>query len=136
MRRAIILICLGALALPVSALASASQGTPEQIAWVRHAASRFVTAELKRDGAEACAVMSAPMRAVRHGGSCERRWRAKFTALLGRDGERARLHAQLQQISSAVVLIHGGSARIVLSTPLVDGHSNLVWSESCWMLEG
>ena len=45
------LVCAGALVVPVGAAAEYSHATPEQISWVRSAASRFVSAELAGDGA-------------------------------------------------------------------------------------
>jgi hypothetical protein len=131
-----VLTCATALAVPASAPAAYSVGTHEQIVWVRRAATRFVTAELTRNGAEACAVLNAPMRAVRHGTSCERRWNAKLAGMLSKHGERAHLRAQLHQISSAAVVVHGNVATLELSTKLIAGPNRFLWTENCWMLEG
>ena len=49
--------CATSLALPAAASAAHSVGTSSQISWVRTATTRFVTAELKRDPSEACAVL-------------------------------------------------------------------------------
>ena len=55
------------IAGPSAAWAAAhSVGSPSQIAWVRRAATNFVTAELHGDGAGACAVLTAPQRATVH----------------------------------------------------------------------
>jgi len=131
-----VLTCATALAVPASVPAAYSVGTHEQIVWVRRAATRFVSAELTRNGAEACAVLNAPMRAVRHGTSCERRWNAKLAVLLRKHGERAYLRAQLHQISSAAVVVHGNVATIELPTKLIAGPNRFLWTENCWMLEG
>jgi hypothetical protein len=135
-RIAVALACTASLLAPASSLGASSVGTHEQITWVRRAATRFVTAELTRNGAEACAVLNAPMRAVKHGTSCERRWNAKLTVLLRKHGEHAHLRALLHEISSAAVMVHGNVARIDLSSPLITGPNRFLWTENCWMLEG
>src|SRR5205807_3057553 len=55
----------GGTSAPASAVAAYADGTPEQIAWVRRAASKFVSAELRGDGAGACSVLVARLRAPR-----------------------------------------------------------------------
>jgi hypothetical protein len=135
-RIAVALACTASLLAPANSSAASSVGTHEQIVWVRRAATRFVTAELTRNGAEACAVLNAPMRAVKHGTSCERRWNGKLAALLRKHGERAHLRAQLHEIASAAVIVHGDVARIELPSPLIAGPNRFLWTENCWMLEG
>lgn len=131
-RIAIAVACTASLLAPVGAQAA----THEQIVWVRRAATRFVTAELQRNGAEACAVLNAPMRAVKHGTSCERRWNGKLTAMLRKHSERGRLRAQLHEIASAAVVVHGNVATLELPSPLIAGANHFLWTENCWMLEG
>ncbi len=123
--------------MPTSASAAHSVGTPGQIAWVRSAASRFVTAELAGDGASACGILNAPLRATEHGRSCRQRWDARLAKLLHEAGARARLRSQMHAISSAVVVVRGNWATIALSAPLMGNPSNrFYWTENCWMLAG
>lgn len=123
--------------LPASASAAHSVGTPGQIAWVRSAASRFVTAELAGDGASACGILNAPLRATEHGRTCTQRWNARLDKLLHEAGTRARLRSQKHAISSAVVVVHGNWATIALPAPLMGSPSNrFYWTENCWMLTG
>lgn len=131
-----VLVCAAALVTPASAFAAHSVGSREQITWVRRSATRFVTAELTRNGAEACAVLNAPLRTTQHGRTCAQRWDAKLGQLLREPGSRMRLRAQRREIASAAVLVHGYSASLGLATPLMSGSSQFTWSESCWMLEG
>jgi len=131
-----VLACASALILPASASGAYSVGSREQIAWVRRAATRFVTAELTRNGSEACAVLNAPLRATQHGRTCEQRWRTKLAKLLREPGQRAHLRAQQRQIASAAVIIRGNVASLRLSTPLMSGPNRFLWTENCWMLEG
>jgi hypothetical protein len=131
-----LLVCAAALVTPASVFAAHSVGTHEQVAWVRRAATRFVTAELTRNGAEACAVLDAPLRATQHGRTCEQRWDVRLGQLLREPGSRMRLRAQRRGISSAAVIVHGNTASLGLATPLMSGSSHFTWSESCWMLEG
>jgi hypothetical protein len=121
--------------LAPTASAYSSTGTPEQIAWVRRAAGNFLAAELARNGASACGILAAPLRATSHGVSCQARWDARIRRLLREPGARAQLRADRHAAPSAVVSVHGGQATIELPTPLLDGHSRFVWSEMCWMLE-
>src|ERR1700683_2660799 len=132
----VVLVGAAALATPAGAFAAHSVGTREQVAWVRRSATRFVTAELTRNGAEACAVLNAPLRATQHGRTCEQRWDAKLGQLLREPGSRVRLRAERRAIASAAVIVHGNSASLGLATPLMSGSSQFTWSESCWMLEG
>jgi hypothetical protein len=122
--------------LPASASAAHSVGTASQIAWVRSAATRFVTAELAGDGTSACGILNAPLRATEHGRTCTRRWDGRLATLLREAGARARLRAQKRAVATAVVVVHGNSATIALPAPLLDNASRFVWSESCWMLAG
>jgi hypothetical protein len=123
-----------ALSLPAGALAAHSVGSGEQIAWVRRAASNFVTAELAGDGASACAVLNAPLRATRRGRTCAQRWATRLSRLLREPGARARLRAQRHAIPTAVVTVHGDTASLELAAPLMSGPNRFVWSENCWML--
>lgn len=131
-----VLVCAATLALPAGAQAAHSVGSGEQIAWVRRAATNFVSAELAGNGAGACGVLNAPLRAAEHGRTCEQRWNAKLSKLLREPGARARLRAQKRAIGSAIVIVHGYIASLELSTPLMGGASRFVWTENCWMLDG
>ena len=130
-----VLAAVAALALPAGAGASYSRGTHEQIAWVRSAALRFVTAELSGDGASACAVLDGRLRTPRHGRTCEQRWDAKIHAMTRRAAERRRLRALKRAIPSAAVDVHGNLAWIHLRTALMDGPNRFHWTENCWMLQ-
>jgi heterodisulfide reductase subunit B len=134
-----VLVCASALVLPASAFGAHSVGSREQITWVRRAASNFVTAELSGNGASACGILNAPLRATRHNRTCAQRWNAKLAKLLREPGGRARLRAQQRAIPTAAVIVHGYVASLDLPTPL-DGkptHPNhFLWTENCWMLEG
>ena len=128
---------IGACALaPASSAASSSQGTAEQIAWVRSAASRFVNAELARNGEGACAILNAPLRATIHGRTCAQRWDSRLTAMLRSPARRRELRAQARAIPSAAVVVHGNVAHLELSRPLIAGPNRFLWTEMCWMLEG
>ncbi len=113
-----------------------SVGTPEQVAWVRSAAQRFLSAELKGDGAGACAILNAPLRATVHRRTCAQRWDARLAVMLRRHGARASLRAQLRATSSARVVVHGDVASIELPAPLIAGPNRFLWTENCWMLTG
>ena len=131
----------GALTLaaaPATAYSDRSSGTPEQIAWVRRAAGNFLAAELARDGAGACAILNAPLRAPRRGVSCERRWDAKLAAMLHRSGERSQLARLRREAASARVVVRGGAATIDLPASLLGGPqaNRFLWTENCWMLAG
>jgi hypothetical protein len=130
------LACVAALIPPASTLAASSVGTPEQIAWVRHAASNFVAAELSGNGAGACAILNAPLRATRHHRTCAQRWNAKLSKLLREPHGRAHLHTLQRAIPSATVIVHDYIASINLPTPLMHGPNRFLWTENCWMLEG
>jgi hypothetical protein len=131
-----VLACAAALVVPASALGAHSVGTREQIAWVRRAASNFVAAELSRNGAGACGILNAPLRATRNNRTCAQRWNAKLAKLLREPGSRARLRSQQRAIPTAVVLVHGNVASLGLPTPLMSGPNHFLWTENCWMLEG
>jgi hypothetical protein len=128
------LVGAATLAVPAGALAAHSVGTAEQIAWVRRAATRFVTAELTDNGAEACAVLNAPLRATQHGRTCEARWKARLAKLTA--AERVRLRAQRREIPRATVVVRGEYATVHLRGPLMSGPNRFYWTENCWMLMG
>ncbi|HEX3519673.1 MAG TPA: hypothetical protein VHT29_11645 [Solirubrobacteraceae bacterium] len=138
LRRPIALILsAAALVAPASAFATHSVGTSAQIAWVRRAATNFVTAELSRNGTGACGILNAPLRATLHRRTCAQRLDARATALLHSSAGRAQLHAQLREIPAAVVIVHGNTAALTLPTPLMGNAANrFLWTENCWMLEG
>jgi len=137
LRRGIVaLACAASLLAPASALAAQSVGSREQIAWVRRATGNFVTAELGGNGAGACAILNAPLRATEHHRSCAQRWDSKLAAILREPGGRARLKAQRQAIGIAAVIIHGNVASIDLPAPLLSGSNSLLWTENCWMVKG
>jgi hypothetical protein len=128
---------LGALALlpaTAGAYAERSVGSAEQIAWVRRAAQRFVTAELAAHGSQVCGILSAPLRATVHGRTCERRWRTRLTRLLSVRGARSRLRSEQRAATSARVVVHGNVAYIELPAPLLGGPNRFLWTENCWML--
>jgi hypothetical protein len=130
---AVVSLCALALlapAAPVVAYSEPSVGTPEQIAWVRHAARRFVVAELSANGAEACAVMTAARRVTVQGLTCEQRWSARLRRMLRGRGVRARLLAEQRAVASALVVVRGDAASIELPGALI----RFVWTENCWML--
>lgn len=129
-------LCASPLAAPGQTLASASGGTTEQRAWVRSAATRFVTAELARDGASACAILVRRLRATEHGRTCAERWDARLSALLRRQpGERKTLRDELRAIPRAAVAVNADVAHIDLPDPLLRGSSRFLWTENCWMLQ-
>jgi hypothetical protein len=137
--RAIAATCLlaGLLACSSAQAASAARsvGTPEQIAWVRRAAGNFIAAELRGDGAGACAILAAPLRAPQNGRSCQLRWQERLARLRGDRAARAALRADARAAASATVIVRGYSASIALPAPLLNRHSRFRWSEMCWMLE-
>ena len=123
-----------------SASASASSeysvGSPEQVSWVRRAAGNFVAAELAGNGAGACSVLNAPLRAMRHHVTCEQRLDARLARMRHDRAQRARLRAEQRAIANARVVVHGDRASIELPTPLLAGPNHFLWTENCWMLEG
>lgn len=124
--------------LPVGtagAYSERSVGTPQQVAWVRHAAERFVGAELTANAPEACAVLAAPLRATIHGRSCEQRWKGRLARRLHEHGMRASLRAERRAASSARVVVKGDTATIELPGALLNGPNRFRWTENCWMLE-
>jgi hypothetical protein len=136
-RRAVLLLASSAsLLAPAGALAAHSVGTPEQIAWVRRAATNFVGDELAGNGAGACGILNAPLRATRNHRTCEQRWDARLKTMLRSRSERRLLHSQLHAIASARVVVHGNVASLGLKTPLFNGPNHFLWTEMCWMLEG
>jgi hypothetical protein len=128
--------CAAALGLSCAAPAAYSRASHEQIAWVRRAATNFVNAELSADGAGACTILNAPLRATLHHRTCAQRWDARLARLLREPGAKARLRAQRRAIASATVTVHGDLASIRLAAPLLDRTSRFLWTENCWMLEG
>lgn len=130
------LMAPAALVMPESAWGAHSVGTSGQIAWVRSAATRFVTAELAGSGADACGILNAPLRATEHGRTCAQRWNAKLARLLRKPGARAQLRAQKRAIGTAAVVVHGNVASIDLPTTLMGNANRFVWTENCWMLAG
>jgi hypothetical protein len=136
-RRLILLaVCIAALLAPASSADGYSVGTRTQIEWVRRAASNFVSAELTHNGAGACAILNAPLRATLHHRTCAQRWNARLTAMLREPGRRRQLRGQLHAIGKADVVIHGNLATLALSSPLFNGPNRFLWTENCWMLEG
>jgi hypothetical protein len=133
-RVAAVLACTASLLAPASAGAY-SVGSQGQVAWVRHAASNFVTAELSGNGPGACAILDAPLRRTQHHRTCAQRWNAKLAKLLHTSSERAHLRAQQRAIHSAEVVVHGRVAWIELPTPLMSGQNRFLWTENCWMLQ-
>jgi hypothetical protein len=127
--------CLVPLVVTTSASAAYSHGTPEQIAWVRSAATRFVSAELAGDGAGACAVLEGRLRFTRGGRTCAQRWDAKLHALLRVPSARGGLHALKRAIPSAAVAVPGKLAWIHLRAALMNGPNRFRWTENCWMLQ-
>jgi hypothetical protein len=131
------LACAAALAPAGDAHAAQhSVGSNEQVAWVRRAAGNFVAAELAGNGAAACAILNAPLRATIHHRTCAARMNAWLSRLLRGRGERARLRAERRAVRSAVVVIAGYHASIALPQPLLAGPNHFLWTENCWMLQG
>lgn len=127
-----------ALLLPATAAGAYSErssGSAVQIAWVRQAAHRFVAAELAGNGSEACAVLSARLRAPVRARTCAARWNARLAAMLRAPGVRSRLRSEQRAVSSARVVVHGTAASIELPAPLLRGPNRFRWTENCWMLE-
>jgi len=135
-RAAILLASSASLLAPASSLAAHSVGTPEQIAWVRRAATNFVDAELAGNGAGACAILNAPLRATRDNRTCEQRWDARLKRMLANPSERSLLRAERHAIANAPVLVHGRIASLGLRRALLGGPNRFLWTEMCWMLEG
>jgi hypothetical protein len=131
-----VLAGVAAVALPPSAVGASSVGSYEQVAWVRRAASSFVGDELRGDGAGACSILNAPLRATQRHSTCAQRWNARLRTLLRERGGRARLRAEARAIPSARVVVHGDTASIALPDSLLSGASRFLWTENCWMLEG
>ena len=118
---------------PVAARAD-SDGT---VSTLRSAATRFVTAELAANGADACAVLNAPLTKTVGGQTCAQRWTASLRAELSKPGMRHALRADLVAIPSAPVSVsaNGYHGTISLPTPLLDGSSRFFWTANCWMLQ-
>jgi hypothetical protein len=124
-------IAATSLAAPTAAYAS---GTPEQVAWVRRAAERFISAEQSANGSEMCAVLAAPLRATVAGRTCEQRWHSRLVTELRDPVARAHLRADRHAAPAAHVEVRGNHATIVLPNPLLNGSSHFLWTEMCWML--
>jgi hypothetical protein len=133
---AVVLACAAALIGPASAFGGPASGTPGQISWVRRAATNFVTAELAGNGASACAILNAPLRATSRHRTCAQRWNSRLSKLLHEPGARTQLRGERHAIATATVAVHGDVASIDLPAPLMSGPNRFVWSENCWMLEG
>jgi hypothetical protein len=132
----LLLFCLAMLAPAASAFAAHSKGTPEQIAWVRRAATNFVNDELAGNGEGACGILNAPLRATHRGHTCAQRLDARLAKIMHEPGGRAHLRAQRHEIASAIVIVHGNTASLGVQTPLLNGANHFLWTENCWMLEG
>jgi hypothetical protein len=135
LRSAIAMLAAMAAVVPTAAFGASSRGTYEQIAWVRRAASNFVGDELRGDGAGACSILNAPLRATQGRRTCAQRWDARLARLLREPGARGRLRTDARTIPSASVVVRGNSASINLPAPLMGGSNRFVWTENCWMLE-
>ena len=86
------------------------------------------------DGASACGILNAPLRATEHGRACTQRWDARLAKLLHEAGA-ARGCARSGGSASAVVVVRGNWATIAVGA--ADGRSNrFYWTENCWMLAG
>ncbi len=134
--------CVGLLALTALGMGAATAGagwssTANEIATLRSAATRFVTAELNGDGATACAVLNPPLAGVVGHRTCAQRWDASLKAQLGVPGERHRLLADEHAIATAHVALSSGDyvGTIALPTPLLGSESRFLWTQNCWMLE-
>jgi SpoIID/LytB domain protein len=126
----------GGTSAPATAkIASYSEGTPAQVAWVRRAASRFVHAELRGNGAGACEVLVASLRATRKGVTCAARWDALLHRMLLNGATRAQLRRDAHAVAKAGVDVRGTLATIALPSALMSGKSRFRWTENCWMLE-
>jgi hypothetical protein len=134
---AAITLLAGACATSVTAAAerARSVGSPEQIAWVRRAAGNFLAAELAGNGAGACGVLAATLRAQSGGASCAAHWDARLRRILAVPSARAGLRADRRALASATVVVRGRSASIALPAPLLGDRSRFAWTEMCWMLE-
>ncbi len=130
-----LLVAVLALSMPAAAGAYGSLGTPEQIAWVRRAAGNFLNAELQGNGAGACGILNAPLRATQHHRTCQQRWNAKLAAMLRDRHVRAGLRSDRRAVASARVVVHGDHATISLPQPLMGSSSRFLWTEMCWMLQ-
>ena len=134
--------CAGLLALTGlgAGAATATAGwsnKANEIATLRSAATRFVTAELNGDGATACAVLNPPLAGVVGHRTCAQRWDASLKTQLAVPGERHRLLADQHAIATASVVLSSGDyvGTIALPNPLLGSESRFLWTENCWMLE-
>jgi hypothetical protein len=129
-----VVTCSVSLLAPASAFAYSVAGQG-QVAWVRRAASNFVTAELGGNGAGVCSILDAPLRRTQQRRTCAQRWNTKLVKLLHTRSGRSRLLAQRRAIPSASVVVRGDLAWIELPTPLMSGQNRFLWTENCWMLQ-
>jgi hypothetical protein len=137
LRSVIAALAAVAAVLPAAvALGGYSEGTHGQVEWVRRAATNFVADELRGDGAGACSILNAPLRATQGHRTCAQRWNARLARLLREPGGRRRLRAEARAIAAAPVVVRGNSASIKLPAPLLGGPNRFLWTENCWMLEG
>jgi len=121
--------------MPSKAASASSAGSYEQVSWVRRAAANFVNDELRGDGAGACSILNAPLRATQHHRTCAQRWNSRLDSLDRRPAARAQLRTEAKAIPAARVLVHGNTASIDLPAPLIGGPNRFLWTENCWMLE-
>gem|GEM_PF-761197 len=136
-RRAVILLAFSAsLMAPASSLGAHSVGTPEQVAWVRRAATNFVNDELAGNGAGACGILNAPLRATVDHRTCQQRWDARLRGILQTGAGARELRAERRAIATAAVVVHGDHASLGVKTPLFNGPNHFLFTENCWMLEG
>jgi len=129
-----------ALALSAVVAAPASAGWSShanEVSTLRSQTTRFLTAELQRDGATVCAVLDSPNHGVGPHQTCAQHWTSTLPAMLRAPGARQRLTADLHAIASApVAFSHGGYVgTIALPTPLLGDSSRFYWTANCWMLE-
>lgn len=134
--RALVLAVIAGASFTGGAVAARadSDGTASTL---RSAATRFVTAELAANGADACAVLNAPLTKMQDGRTCAERWTASLHELMREPGMRHKLKADLAAIPTAPVTVTGGGyhGTITLPTPLLDGSSRFFWTANCWMLQ-
>jgi hypothetical protein len=119
---------LASLALPGTALGQ-STGT---VSGLRAQVTRFLNAELQKDGGTVCAILNAPLNDTKHGRTCTTRWDSTLDTI-----GRHQLRADLAAVAGAAVTSDGIHASITLPHPLLQGHSvksRFYWIDDCWML--
>lgn len=122
------------LALAVPAGASAAPAWGPAASTLRAATSRLIEAELRGDGATACAILNPPLDTTVAGRTCAQRWDARIAALLRHRGGARGLRRDLRAVADASVAIVGEHGSIALPVPLLNGHTRFYWTENCWML--